>query len=154
MVFQEACPCFEYPRNGWTFVCSVIVMLAAAGCFKPPNRVTGLVTYEGQPLPAGRVTFLCEGTGRPAISTQISNAGRYEIMNPPLGRAAISVQTFKPRPKPPPTINPTTGTPITDEWEDTGRYVPIPERYRSPQTSGLETMIVPGPQTFDLILTR
>jgi hypothetical protein len=38
-------------------------------------------------------------------------------------------------------------------WTDTGPYEPIPARYHSVKTSGLETMIEPGDQTFDISVT-
>ncbi len=38
-------------------------------------------------------------------------------------------------------------------WTDTGPYVPIPARSHPVKTSGLETVIEPGDQTFDISLT-
>lgn len=130
-----------------------LVVFVAAGCGRPP-RVAGSVTVNGAPLPAGRVTFLCDGAGKPAISSEISPDGTYEILSPPAGRARISVQTFAPRPKPPAGVDPGTGIDYSVGWEDTGPYVPIPERYHSPQTSGLVYEIRPGDQTFDITLEK
>lgn len=132
--------------------CGVMALVTAA-C-GPLNRVTGTVMIDGQPLPAGSVTFLCEGTGRPVISSAISEAGVYEIVNPPVGRARVAVKTFKPQPKPEPGVSPTTGIDYSLSWEDTGPYVPIPERYGSPHASGLECTIVGGTQAFDISLAR
>jgi hypothetical protein len=130
----------------------ILLTLLAVGCSRP-NRVAGTVSLDGQPLPAGRVTFLCDGEGRPAISGKIDANGSYEIENPPVGRARVSVETFKPEPKPEPGVNPQTGIDYSLGWEDTGPYVPIPARYGSVKTSGLETMIEPRHQTFDISLT-
>lgn len=130
----------------------VLLMLLAVGCSQP-NRVVGTVSLDGEPLPAGRVTFLCDGEGRPAISGKIDANGGYAIENPPIGRARVAVQTFKPEPKPEPGVDPDTGIDYSLGWEDTGPYVPIPARYGSVKTSGLETMIAPGEQTFDISLT-
>jgi hypothetical protein len=130
----------------------VCLTLLAVGCGRQ-NRVAGTVSLDGEPLPAGRVTFLCDGEGRPVISGKITQNGRYEIENPPAGRARVSVETFKPEPKPEPGVNPDTGIDYSAGWEDTGPYVAIPARYHSVKTSGLETMIEPGDQTFDISLT-
>ena len=51
-------------------------MLLAVGCSRP-NRVAGTVSLDGQPPPAGRVTFLCDGERRPVISGTIAENGRY-----------------------------------------------------------------------------
>lgn len=133
---------------------AVLALLAGVGCGAQPSRVTGKVTFDGQPLPAGRVTFLCDGQGRPAITAAITETGAYEIAHAPVGRARLSVQTFKPRSKPAPILHPVTGALIPDEFAETGPYVAIPDRYRSPQDSGLECTIVPGPQTFDIVLEK
>lgn len=130
----------------------VLLMLLAVGCSRP-NRVVGTVSMDGEPLPAGRVTFLCDGEGRPAISGKIDANGGYAIENPPVGRARVAVETFKPEPKPEPGVNPATGIDYSLGWEDTGPYVPIPARYGSVKTSGLETTIEPGDQTFEISLT-
>jgi len=131
--------------------CVVAIVTAACG---PSNRVKGTVTVADQPLPAGSVTFLCEGKGRPAISAAISESGVYEIVNPPAGRARVAVKTFKPQPRPEPGVSPATGIDYSLSWEDTGPYVPIPERYGSPHTSGLECTIVGGTQAFNISLAR
>lgn len=128
-----------------------VALLAAAGCADPSGHVTGTVVYRGQPLPGGRVTFLCDGKGRPVATSRISEAGRYEMPKLPVGKAQVSVQTFKQQPKPPPETHPATGAPI-ENWEDYGQYVPIPKRYAAPHTSGLEYMIKLGDQSFNIVL--
>lgn len=131
----------------------ILLMLGVVGCSRP-NRVAGTVSLDGQPLPAGRVTFLCAGEGRPAITAAIGENGGYAIENPPVGPARVAVETFKPVPKPEPGVNPDTGIDYSLEWEDTGPYVPIPRRYHSVKTSGLGTIVEPGEQTFDIGLTK
>jgi hypothetical protein len=131
-----------------------VIVACAIGCGGRPNRVTGTVTLNGKPLPAGRVTFLCDGTGNPVITSPIAGNGAYEIVNPPLGRSRVTVQTFKPQPKPPAGVDPEIGIDYSEGWEDTGPYVPIPERYHGPKTSGLVCEIHPGDQTHDIALER
>jgi hypothetical protein len=132
----------------------LFAMLGAVGCAEPTGRITGTVSYEGQPLPGGRVTFLCDGEGRPVVGGRISESGTYDISNLPAGKARVSVQTFKRRPKPPPIVDAATGTPVPDEWDDYGPYVAIPRRYGAPHTSGLEFIIKPGEQSFDIVLEK
>lgn len=147
--------CFEAGRSVGCrrFWAASLLVLVAAGCGKP-SRVTGSVTLDGVPLPAGRVTFLCDGGRRPAVSSSISMNGTYEMPDLPVGRARVSVETFKPQPRPEPSVDPTTGTDHSIGWEDTGPYVPIPARYGSPKTSGIEYTIIPGRQTFDITLNK
>lgn len=130
-----------------------LLALCAVGCTEHV-RVTGTVTFDDKSLPAGRVTFLCDGGQRPAISSPISADGAYEISDPPIGRARVSVETFQPQPRPESGVDPQTGIDNSIGWEDTGPYVPIPKRYGSPKTSGIECTIKPGEQTFDIRLTR
>jgi hypothetical protein len=49
-------------------------------------------------------------------------------------------------------VNPDTGIDYAVGWEDTGPYVPIPHRYGSVKTAGLEDEATPGDQTFDIPL--
>lgn len=130
-----------------------LLLLFAAGCGKQA-RVSGRVLLDGTPLPGGRVTFLCDGGRRPALSSPIREDGGYAIEGPPLGRARVSVETFKPQPKAVTGFDPQTGIDNSIGWEDTGPYVPIPARYGSPKTSGLECTIGPGGQNFDITLTK
>lgn len=137
-------------RGAWALA---LLPLLAFGCARP-NAVTGKVTIDGEPLPAGAVTFLCDGGKRPVIAGPIGADGTYTIPDPPVGRARVSVETFEPEPKPNPGVNPQAGIDYSLGWQDTGPYVPIPRRYGSVKTSGIECTIKPGAQTFDIRLTR
>ena len=142
-------------RRVW--LCMLLVA-GLAGCFRAPNRVTGTVRLDGQPLTSGRVTFLCDGKGRPAISGNIASDGSYAIDDPPVRRAMVSVETFKVPHRPKSGVDPFSGIDYEAEWiaewGDAGPYVPIPSRYASPTSSGLEMTIVPGVQAFDIELSK
>lgn len=142
----------------WRAWLGMLLVVPLGGCLGAPNRVTGTVRLDGQPLTSGRVTFLCDGKGRPAISGSISSDGSYAIDDPPVGRANVSVEAFKVPPRPKPGIDPVYGVDYeaewVAEWGDAGPYVPIPLRYASPTTSGIEVTIVPGVQTFDIDLSK
>lgn len=137
----------------WRCCIGIGIIVFTVGCGRH-NRVTGTVRLDGRPLPTGQVTFLCDGQGRPVISGDITEDGSYEIVDPPVGRARVVVETFKPQPKPEPSVDPVTGETVPIEWEDTGPYVPIPKRYALPKTSRLELEIKPGEQRFDIELTK
>lgn len=135
-------------------LCFGALLLVSAGGCTTANRVTGKVTYDGRPLPAGRVSFLCDGGNRPLLTAKIDESGDYEIQNPPEGRVRVAVETFEPQPKPAPGPDPVTGIDYSLSWEDEGPYVPIPERYGSVQTSGIEAVISAGEQTLDITLVK
>jgi len=139
-------------------IAALVVALALAGCFwtAPTGVVTGIVRFDGKPVAAGRITFLCEGGGKPVFFADITD-GAYRIERAPVGNARVTVQTFAAQssagnvPTPPgsapalpiPANVPRVGKPI----------VGFPDRYLNPNTSGLTLEIKPGPQTRDFDLT-
>src|SRR5947209_7701641 len=64
-------------------------------------RVTGKVTYKGEPVPYGVVLFYRHGIGRdakaglmaPAASATLSGDGKYEVDNAPVGPVMVCVAT-------------------------------------------------------------
>lgn len=132
----------------------LLVLSVCVGCSPQTGRVTGTISLGEKPLSFGRVTFLCDGGKRPAISGDILRGGSYEIANIPPGRVRIAVETFKPDPEPPAGIDPATGVDSALSKMDPGAYVPIPSRYASPNASGLEFVVKAGEQTFNITLTK
>ena len=63
---------------------AVGLALAATGCGKGEKltRVTGKVSYEGQPISEGRILFRNTGGDQRAYSAAITN-GEYEVMCEP-----------------------------------------------------------------------
>ena len=123
------------------------------GCGNPIGGVTGLVNYGGKPLPEGRITFLCDGGKRPAVSAEVSS-GRCAVADLPAGRARVMVETF-----PPPSATSKHAAPgglptldVPDDPPSHGMYVRIPERYKRPDASGLSIDIRPGHQVHDFDL--
>ncbi len=108
---------------------------------EPPKgeEVTGRVALNGQPLPAGTVTFLGKD-GKTAVSALIGKDGTYAA-NIPVGEYAVAIGNPPPAkadPKDPPKKEP---KPL------------IPEKYGDPKTSGLVySLAKKGKHVFDIDL--
>lgn len=130
----------------------VAVFWVGCGPAAPPTgTVSGLVTYKGQPLAAGTVTFRNDKKGLVAGALLLGSDGRYELLSGggkriPVGEYAVVIS-------PPETYLPNVGeraggTASAPTPADVLRQ--IPKKYRSPQTSGLTFTVNPGPNTFDI----
>jgi hypothetical protein len=93
--------------------------------------VSGKVTYNGVPLPAGTLAFHPK-EGK-AIGTKLSEDGTYAADKVPAGEYAVTVETDSV--KPPDKLN------------------KIPAKYAGPKTSGLKYTVIKGKQQFDIDLT-
>jgi hypothetical protein len=132
-----------------------LLLAANAGCGEMKGRVSGQVSFNGSPLPAGKITFICEGGNKPVLSADIRE-GKYEIKEVPVGSVKITVATYKPsgtveRPHGlGPTKRPgTDNTPPAPPQE----YVAIPPHYGQPDRSNLAYDVKAGDQEHDIRLT-
>jgi len=109
----------------------------------PVGAITGRVTYEGQPVQQGLVTFYSSELGE-GISEEIKEDGRYATQTPL--RTGSYVVTVLPPDEPPPTEDTPVATiaPVKD----------IPEKYRDPKKSGLTIVVKEGENTFDIAMTK
>ncbi len=127
--------------------------LTATACSRKPS-VSGEVTFNGQPLPFGTILF--QGADGRVAHSLISD-GRYTIADPPLGPVRITVRSHPVLPAsfpgggglPP---SPPEGLAPKPPDERQTRHVPIPERYRDPEQSGLTYTVRAGKQTHDVKL--
>ena len=127
---------------------SVALLLAfVAGCSRsaPTGDVSGVVRFDGNPLPSGTVAFVGED-GR-SKSAMIQGDGTYHISKAPAGPVKITVQTFPPSPG---VVPP--DTPPASVKQASLRYVQIPEHYSDHTRSGLTYTVEPGTQTHDIDL--
>lgn len=125
------------------------MLLAGCGGAAATGDVSGKVLFQGKPLPSGRIAFLCEGGDKPVVTGMIKD-GAYTVEKAAVGPAKVTVETFQSRSdvKPPPGMNPLPGGD-----SPAGPYVPIPQKYRAADTSGLAYTVVKGKQTKDFELT-
>jgi hypothetical protein len=128
--------------------CAGILLLAMlAGCGGgQESTVTGTVTFDGQPLTTGAVTFhpLSEG---PLAIGQIDAAGAYSLSTGneeglAAGDYRVTVVATGPMPEPTPQ-NP---EPLPE--------LLIPAKYGASETAGLQFTVRPGSNHIDIPLAR
>src|SRR5262249_29117986 len=84
--------------SAWIRRAKILPLLAAwlaVGCAKPTGDVSGVGTYNGEPLPSGTVAFVAEnGRNRDKVKlAEITSDGTYHIQQSLCGDVRISVQT-------------------------------------------------------------
>ena len=110
-----------------------------AGCGSggpPTGSVSGKVTYNGQPLTTGVVTFINEKAGIGA-SGELDASGNYRIPSIQVGQYKVAIHR-----KPPP-INETNPA-VIGNWK-----LGIPEKYQGFEASELTATVERGRNTAD-----
>jgi len=143
-------------------------LILSVGCgpnYKARGTVKGKVTFANTPLTTGSVTF--HGKDNITGSATIDKEGNYVMNDAPLGDVKITVTVPK---MPAGGIGKWKGVPKSDKdgkpiepggsgksipimGDMPSRIVPIPEKYASPDTSGLTYTVAKGEQTHNLSLT-
>lgn len=99
---------------------------SAAGAKKMAGAVSGAVTFQGQPVPAGTVQLYSPSTGATGIAP-LDAAGKFKLTTPiPVGEYHVIVA---PPPEPPPQV----GVPYAPKT-----YKNIPTKYRTDATTTLK----------------
>jgi hypothetical protein len=142
--------------TGWSARAGLLLLLvfANSGCGSAPagSVVNGTVTYKGEPVPAGKVSFY--GPNDQFASVLINEDGSYEAENVPLGAVKVAVSTPLP---PPPEIEKAAregkrrfgkGNVI----QTPQRVVSIPSKYSDPGKSGLSLTVTANAQVFNIEL--
>ncbi len=139
---------------GLLAVVASLATAALSGCGPSKASITGTVKFSGEPLPSGTITFTSDAGTKPVKGAAITN-GKYTITDFPAGPAKVTVVTT-----PPPTGGgaappgaPAMPLPTNASAAAPGKYVPIPQRYGSPDKSGLTYTVKGGEQTKDFELT-
>ena len=134
------------------------LLACTAGCGAP--KVSGKVTYKGEPLHMGQVLFTATNgwTG----SSQINEDGTYSIPSVPPGQAKIAVDcpyfeegknasspaARRHGQRPPMSEEAKKGSAGVKEYPP----VKIPDKYKKPETSGLTLEVTGGRQTHNIDL--
>lgn len=116
----------------------VLASLVAGGACGPRHgAVSGRVTVDGVPLDYGIVNFVTNG----AASSAPVVDGTFAAGGVPLGTVRIAVRAL-PRP--------VVAEPAA---ADARPYAPLPDRYLSPEESGLTLDVRPGRQVHDIVVS-
>ncbi|WP_020474315.1 hypothetical protein [Zavarzinella formosa] len=116
------------------------------------SLVRGSVSIDGERITFGTIAFI--GPDGRVDSTMIRDDGTYEMLKAPQGKVLITVQTYPlpPQVRPPEAI-PTKGDKAAAT--PTGaRYTLLPDYYSDEKKSPLTYTVVPGPQEYDIQLSR
>jgi 2-methylaconitate cis-trans-isomerase PrpF len=157
------------------------VLLAAVGCGASTSDVSGNVTLDGTPLPAGTIVFIpAKGT---AVSAEIKN-GKYNALKVPEGEAKVTVDNNAVKVlvdqarkfSPPPggtsakvipkgvTMSPEAKAALEKQQQQSAdaakqskeliaKYRPIPDKFKDPEKSGLKFTVGKSSGTYDVPLT-
>jgi hypothetical protein len=148
-----------------------IFYLALPGCGQkepPTGEVSGTVTFKGQPLPEGMITFVNAEEGRSGSGAV--KDGTYTCPNAPVGLCGIEVVVNIPRVASASAPNMEkrmraklqrarergAEVPDPESFEipkpEKSNAIPIPRKYANSKTSGLSLTVVEGQQTHDIEL--
>jgi hypothetical protein len=129
----------------WRFTLGVVVscllVSTATGCSERTGTVSGIVTLDGKPLPAGLVLFHPDEHGIAPASGQIDHEGRYSLARAKgkhgavVGKYHVTVQT----------VSSNDAAAIT-----AARKYVIPAVYNDPATTPLIAEVAPGDNTLDI----
>lgn len=125
-------------------------LAALAGCGDPPPEIAtleGKVTLAGKPIEAG-IVGICSEDGVTLTSAEIRPDGSYSVIGAPVGpvRVRVVTSTFRTL-EPEPGSNQATPRPNP-------RFVEIPKRYESFDSSGLTTSVALNGTKFDIAIAR
>lgn len=126
--------------------------LACSGSTNEPmGKVTGSVNYKGKPVPQGTaVMFLMSSKGFGALG-EVDENGQYVLKAAgrdmvPAGKYAISI-----RPPTGPEMTPEEVMEALKKKKPAGDpFRTVPQKYRTPETSGLTFEVKTGDNQFDI----
>jgi len=132
-------------------------LLAVSGC-GGTGTVSGVVRFKDEPVRAGRVTFIAvKGQDKygESKSTAILDDGTYSIADVPSGDVRVTVETFLRRSAGKSSMPKDMGKGMAPENPEgftapAEKYVKLPERYGSVESTDLIFKVVSGPQTINL----
>ena len=146
--FTRRAAVFSLPTVVFAFA---VFAVNGCGCGNSPNRITGAVRFNGEPLRNGSVTYF--GADGKEVSAAISRDGEYRIEGVAEGGATIAV--FQDAPMPFGFEHTPRPTDVSRKQVDirSTRTIGIPHRYRDPKQSGLMYQVRKGEQLHNIDLT-
>jgi hypothetical protein len=161
-------------------VFGALLLVAAVGCGSGKGTVSGQVTLDGKPLPAGKISFL--GSHGQSATADITD-GQYTVSNVPTGEVKVTVQTGSLKQqadnllassrygssnrrsaaatsKLPANVKEQLQAEAARNAEMAksgkrllAKYRPLPDKYSKPDSSGLRASVSRGDNSFDVPLT-
>ena len=127
----------------------MILLQSTSGCSSEREAehpqtapVTGSVTYQGNPVLDGLVTFHPQGTGNPALGNVDEN-GNFELTTYEKGDGAVLGEHVV-------TVQVMPAAAVPGMEAETGGGISIPKKYNRPETSPLKVQIKAGTNEFQL----
>jgi hypothetical protein len=139
----------------WLGALAVAVCVAVFGCGGVgKGTITGKVTYKGQTLKGGRVTYSVKGK---SVLAEIGEDGTYTAADVPTGEAKVTVQTsYLQQMARAPKYKVPEGAPegykAGGDPSAAKRYVAIPPNYEDLELTNLTYNVKSGNQTNDIDL--
>jgi hypothetical protein len=164
--------------GGAALTAALLVVGCQGGNPNAPARVTGRVTYGGNPVTGGSVTFYYKDGVQ--LTFVIDPDGTYEAIDVPAGDVTVTVETESVNPDNPankkgdygmtgggmgakygrkgpvakaPKGKGAQSSPIPEGATSEVAYIKIPKKYSDPKASGLSASIKDGKQTHNFELT-
>lgn len=122
-----------------------VLVVAGCGCGGRKGEVSGTVSYRGQPLPVGTVTFF--GKDNQNVGSSAISEGKYKVSQVPPGSVKITVAT-----PPPPGRTAGNAPPPPKDMPAPIASIAIPPKYSSPDQSGLTYEVKSGSQAHPIDL--
>jgi uncharacterized protein YxeA len=146
---------------------AVVLLIGVSACASKriaPGKVTGLVTYKGEPLKSGNLTFHTKDN-KGNYQSSLNTDGKYEVFELPVGTHDVTIETESLNPnRKVPTYGGAMGKGKAGEQQRVmmgapdpktlaERWRAIPKKYADPKTSGLTATITAGNQSVNFDLT-
>ncbi len=121
----------------------LLLAILTAGCSRGTGNISGTVKFNGEPLPAGTITFYDQDNG--TSSDAIKPDGTYSVKKVPTGPVKVAIAV----PLPIPMVGPGGGEPLT---LPVPKVPSIPANYLDAEQSGLGFEVKKGDQVHDFLL--
>lgn len=141
------------------------VICVLTGCGPSVGEVSGVVTFEGQPVPGGLITFRPGDSSQNSVAYELERDGRFKV-ELPIGEVSVCIDNrqFEPQPALQPAVPPGLSLPpevVKSMQESTkesarvsDRWMKLPEKYYAIETSGIKFTVQGGAQEENIQFTK